>query len=156
MRKSYLKIICLLGIGSLLASGCATTRPRSAGVNEDLSMQVSDLQQQIAFKDQQIVELQHELQSYESALQAQAAAAAAAAAPEPVQAPAKKTSIIRVDGVSASDVQRALIQAGLDPGPVDGKMGNKTIAAIKEFQRMNQLTVDGIVGKKTWTYLHMK
>ena len=151
MRKSYLKIICFLGIGTLLASGCATTRPRSTGVNENLSMQVSDLQQQLAMKDQQIIELQHELQSYQSALQAQAAVT-----PELVQAPVKKTSTIRVDGVSVRDVQKALIRAGLDPGSVDGKMGNKTIAAIKEFQRMNQLTVDGIVGKKTWTYLHMK
>lgn len=42
------------------------------------------------------------------------------------------------------------IGAGLD---VDGNFGSKTEEAVKEFQRMNGLTVDGIVGPKTWAEL---
>lgn len=32
----------------------------------------------------------------------------------------------------------------------DGIFGDKTLAAVKAFQRANGLVVDGIVGKKTW------
>ena len=46
-------------------------------------------------------------------------------------------------------IQKALKKAGFDPGPIDGVRGRKTIRAIKEFQRKNRLTVDGIVGPKT-------
>lgn len=42
------------------------------------------------------------------------------------------------------------IDAGLD---VDGNFGSKTEEAVKAFQRMNGLTVDGIVGPKTWAEL---
>lgn len=36
---------------------------------------------------------------------------------------------------------------------VDGAFGSKTEEAVKDFQRQNGLTVDGIVGPKTWTAL---
>ena len=36
---------------------------------------------------------------------------------------------------------------------IDGILGNKSKAAIKDFQRKRQLSVDGIVGKNTWPRL---
>ena len=40
--------------------------------------------------------------------------------------------------------------AGLDPGPVDGKYGAKTTAAVKAFQQAHSpLAVDGKVGAAT-------
>lgn len=38
-------------------------------------------------------------------------------------------------------------------GVVDGIFGTKTLAAVRQFQQANGLTVDGIVGKNTWTKL---
>lgn len=38
-------------------------------------------------------------------------------------------------------------------GIVDGHFGTKTLAAVRQFQEANGLTVDGVVGKKTWTKL---
>lgn len=46
-------------------------------------------------------------------------------------------------------VQQALITLGYDPGPVDGVPGKRTEAAVKAFQRDNELTVDGNAGPKT-------
>lgn len=61
---------------------------------------------------------------------------------------------VRVSGLSVRDVQTALKNAGTDPGPIDGKMGQKTIAAIRQFQQNNPpMKVDGIVGPQTWDRL---
>lgn len=46
-------------------------------------------------------------------------------------------------------VQTRLRALGYDPGPVDGILGRKTIAAIKAFQRDHKLSPDGIVGPIT-------
>jgi outer membrane protein assembly factor BamD (BamD/ComL family) len=40
-------------------------------------------------------------------------------------------------------VQELLTQQGLNPGPVDGRMGRKTRRAIRQFQRQVGMTVDG-------------
>ena len=54
---------------------------------------------------------------------------------------------------SAEDIQKALKNAGLYAGSVDGKIGPKTKKAIEEFQSTNGLTADGKVGPKTWEKL---
>ncbi|MBN1493946.1 MAG: peptidoglycan-binding protein [Candidatus Omnitrophica bacterium] len=51
------------------------------------------------------------------------------------------------------DVQLALRNAGFYDGEVDGKPGPKSQAGVKEFQRNNGLTADGVVGEKTWLKL---
>lgn len=51
------------------------------------------------------------------------------------------------------DIQKALKNAGLYTGTVDGKIGPKTKKAIEEFQSKNGLTADGKVGPKTWEKL---
>ncbi len=62
--------------------------------------------------------------------------------PEPVPAvPDEKT------------IQRALKNLGLYDGAIDGKVGPKTLAAIKKFQEEHGLEVDGKVGPKTWAVL---
>ncbi len=50
-------------------------------------------------------------------------------------------------------IQQKLVQAQCSPGPIDGRIGAKTIAAIKTFQRKQGLKVDGIVGPVTWSKL---
>jgi len=50
-------------------------------------------------------------------------------------------------------VQRALEQAGFDPGPIDGELGSRTDQALRAFQKAQGLEPDGVVGVKTWTAL---
>lgn len=55
-------------------------------------------------------------------------------------------------GMKGDDVERLqkeLKKLGYDPGPIDGKFGPKTEAAIKEFQKKKKLEEDGIVDPKT-------
>lgn len=47
------------------------------------------------------------------------------------------------------DLQNRLYARGYDPGPRDGIIGRRTIAAVKAFQAAEHLAVDGIVGPRT-------
>ena len=46
-------------------------------------------------------------------------------------------------------LQTKLTARGFSPGPVDGRFGPLTGAAVKRFQRADGLAVDGIVGPRT-------
>jgi Putative peptidoglycan binding domain len=46
-------------------------------------------------------------------------------------------------------VQKALQDKGMDPGPVDGRMGPKTMAALKAFQKDQKLTESGRLDDQT-------
>ena len=56
-------------------------------------------------------------------------------------------------GSRGSDVirlQTALNALGYDCGAADGIFGVKTEAAVRRFQRAQQLAVDGVAGRMTW------
>lgn len=60
-------------------------------------------------------------------------------------------------GSSGTDVkilQQILNSIGYNCGSVDGKFGSQTLKAVKAFQKVHGLTVDGVVGKNTWTALN--
>jgi peptidoglycan hydrolase-like protein with peptidoglycan-binding domain len=54
---------------------------------------------------------------------------------------------------TAQEIQTALKNANFYTGTVDGKIGPMTKKAIEEFQKVNNLQVDGKVGLKTWAIL---
>jgi len=56
-------------------------------------------------------------------------------------------------GTYVKTLQATLNSLGYNCGSVDGKFGAKTLAAVKKFQKAKGLTVDGIVGPKTWSAL---
>lgn len=66
---------------------------------------------------------------------------------------AKYGKVIAVSGLSAVDVQKALKNAGFNPGKIDGKIGPNTVKAIKQFQTAEGLSADGVVGRRTWAKL---
>ena len=56
-------------------------------------------------------------------------------------------------GVYVEVLQKKLNDAGYNLA-VDGDFGNKTLEAVKDYQKVNGLVVDGIVGVKTWEKLN--
>ena len=59
-------------------------------------------------------------------------------------------------GVQVEHLQKALVVFGHLNGSIDGAFGAKTLAAVKEYQRENGLTVDGKAGPKTLTSIITK
>lgn len=142
MRHSIRLLSILTLLTTVFMTGCATTRARRPE-SADQNAQIAALQNEIQAKDQQIQDLQYQLESSSRSSDSGGYSSRSKSS----------SNIVRASGVSVSDVQRALVRAGYDPGPVDGKAGKRTKSAIKEFQRRNGLTADGVVGERTWSLL---
>jgi len=82
------------------------------------------------------------IQSIESAASAQDAQPAVAAQPD------DGDDVVKVTPAIMRKVQQALVNAGFNPGPVDGVSGAKTVAAIESFQKQNNIPA-GKVTKRT-------
>ena len=52
-----------------------------------------------------------------------------------------------VDPATVREVQDGLVQRGYDIGPVDGRLGPRTKAAIREYEQQNGLPVDGLASR---------
>lgn len=62
----------------------------------------------------------------------------------------------RDQGDSVKQMQQALTALGYTTGGVDGKFGPTTEKAVRQFQRDNGLSVDGLAGSATLTLLYGK
>ena len=51
--------------------------------------------------------------------------------------------------MTVTELQRALLALGFDPGPIDGAIGRRTSAAITAFQQSRGLASDGVAGPAT-------
>jgi peptidoglycan hydrolase-like protein with peptidoglycan-binding domain len=58
-----------------------------------------------------------------------------------------KRKLMKGKGIRA--LQIFLRDNGFDPGKLDGVFGKKTAAAVRSFQKANDLVVDGVVGRNT-------
>jgi len=72
-----------------------------------------------------------------------------------IPVPEKPTLRNGDSGEAVKKLQNELIRLGYNVGSkgADGKFGSATEEAVKQFQKDNSLTVDGIVGKTTWEAL---
>jgi hypothetical protein len=86
-----------------------------------------------------------DVQSLES-LDSEAAEAEEVAAPEPVADDGD--DVVKPTSAIMRDIQQALVDAGFNPGPVDGKSGAKTVSAIDAFQKQNGIPA-GKIDKRT-------
>jgi len=117
----------------LAVGGCATTARKA---NDQMEMRISELENMLEEKDDQIRSLEGQLEETRRVRQ-------------PVTAAVKPD----VSKASKKDIQSALKNAGYYDGPIDGKFGQKTSTAIVEFQKANGLKQDGKVGQQTWLKL---
>lgn len=129
------KKVLLLGLAAVFVfslSGCATMRKNDALEIQGLRNKVSALEAQLKEKDDELNSLK------ETSVKGGEETGRVGEAKQ--QADPKQ-------------IQTALKNAGFYQGNVDGKMGKKTRRAVREFQKANNLPVDGKVGKNTWVVL---
>ncbi|MDD4982148.1 MAG: peptidoglycan-binding domain-containing protein, partial [Candidatus Omnitrophica bacterium] len=107
---------------------------------QGLRGQISALESSLESKDQEIANLREDL---DRAMQERIVPIKDTVSIEPKSRP------------NVTQIQTALRNAGYNPGKIDGRMGGQTREAIKSFQRANNITVDGKVGKKTWELLRV-
>ena len=127
-------------VGTL--AGCASTQ----GGNANLQARVIQLERTVSQQEQTIDELRQRA-SMSSGRSTRSSSSSRSASSS-----VENRGIIRVP-VDPRDVQAALQGAGYYSGNIDGKIGGQTIEAIKQFQKDNNLKVDGIVGVGTWSQL---
>lgn len=58
------------------------------------------------------------------------------------------------EGAKVEQLQQILKTLNFNPGTIDGDFGNKTLAAVKQFQEQQGLEADGIVGTGTQNALN--
>ncbi len=147
--KSLKSLFVLIFLVSLI--GCATTRKDTPG--DQTQMRVSQLEEQLQQKDEEINDLKDQLQGMQHDTGKRRDAYSSRRTSDTVDSSLnKKDGILRVDA-APDQVQLALKNAGYYTGPVDGKLGEKTRKAAAEFQKANNLTADGVIGKRTWNIL---
>ena len=173
MRVQFLFIL----LAVFVLTGCATMRrtqtaPQTQNV---LQTKVANLEEQVAARDQQIADLKSEVENLSDRVNSVDSGdkvsyhrieyvplptgagqmdyqPMAGGTDDPTSVAAVDGEIIRVP-VDAQAVQRALKNAGYYNGKIDGKVGEQTKTAIREFQKYQGLKVDGIIGKATWAAL---
>ena len=135
----------LLTLGILALSGCASTQS---------ARDINQMKTEIGMLDQRLSQM-------ERANLGQTGSAAWPTESQPgasgIASSSEMTAVSTAAGTNPSkhNIQQALKNAGLYQGPVDGKIGPQTRAAIREFQKVNGLKVDGVVGRQTWDKLVM-
>ncbi|MDD4908119.1 MAG: peptidoglycan-binding domain-containing protein [Candidatus Omnitrophica bacterium] len=136
MVRRYLPWLVLVFFVVSMA-GCATCKKRDTEI-QGLKDKVQALESESQVKDNEISNLREALARQ---VQESDQVMSGSEAKESKQRPTVK------------QVQRALKNAGYNPGAIDGKMGKQTREAIRDFQRANGLAIDGKAGKLTWALL---
>ncbi len=152
IRNAVLAIVVALGL-----VGCVTTRGgQGTGTAVSNAQQqetrVSDLEKAVQDKDTTIRGLEEQLDNarrtehdrYDSNRNDRL---------EKSDADATSKKVTNVSKATKKQIQAALKNAGFYNGPVDGKFGQLTTTAVKEFQKANNLKDDGKVGQQTWAKL---
>ena len=77
--------------------------------------------------------------------------------PHPVmqQTLSSRSQVLRIgsQGQTVRELQTLLKKAGVYSGAIDGVFGRQTQASVMKLQQSKKLSVDGVVGAKTWAVL---
>jgi len=146
MRKAVYTFGTIL-LGTLvLTTGC-TTKKRHQRDIATLQGQVNTLQSEVARLDQALKDSEASLKTAQEGGLGTGSAFASLAETGPVY---RTPSGFELPTLA---IQRALRSAGYYQGEIDGKVGSRTKEAIRNFQRDQGLTSDGVCGRQTWARL---
>jgi len=140
MNKGIVSIALLLCV--FMVSGCKTAQKKQDEVT-GLKTRVETLEQRV-----EGIEAKQSEADRAATEQAQALEEIGSSRNDGV-----KTNVVLGGSERIKELQMCLKSAGFYEGAIDGVKGKGTKKAIKEFQKANGLSADGVVGKKTWQLL---
>ena len=148
-RVMLIVLFCLL-VWTL--NGCASTKANST------TLQIQQFQTQLARMEKEIEQKESRIRYLEDRMEESKKAKAADTAlvkNKPSTNIKTKTGPSNnvISQATPKKIQAALKKAGFYNGSVDGRIGDRTKEAIRDFQKSNGLKCDGVVGKETWSKL---
>lgn len=141
--------------------GCSTTRTiQQPPTLTKIQMKVAQLEKKVDDRDKEVEDLKFEIDELNKQLSEleqynapnyveEVEAVTEVINSTTLSSTPKYAHVLRVDA-PAADIQKALKNAGYYSDKVDGKLGQKSQQAIKDFQADHDLKVDGIIGRQTW------
>ena len=157
MQNKYMSIGVVLS-ALLIFAGCASLAPQKHDPQvAPMQERISQLESEVSVKTAELNELASALERQQQEKEKLLAAFEAkkgipADLSESLQEE-YRASLEKSYYMSVIQLQMALRNSGFDPGIIDGKMGQSTRAALKEFQGANGLAADGILSRQTWEML---
>jgi hypothetical protein len=113
-------------------AGCGNAQMKMLTLEmRDIKTRVAQLETELGRQDESLRDLEHNVTELKDTKPARTVAYKA-----PYKAP-------RAMPMSTRNLQLALQRKGYSPGPIDGKMGRRTQAALRAFQRDHSLAVNG-------------
>jgi len=144
------KKFTVIAVGIVFLSslaGCATGKRKQMEMeNQGLRNQVTVLQSQVQSKDEELNSLRDQLAKSNEVTTTKEVTIVK-------RSGKNKGYLARKSGSKEIEIQKALKNAGFDPGAIDGKISKQTVSAIKDFQKANHLKVTGKVNRRTWMHL---
>ena len=144
-----IRVLLIISI-MLVLSGCSTFGKKSSQPPVD-EKQLSQMQQQLQEKDLEIKDLKSKVDEMNAEIEKKSTVFVSNPS-EKAETVGLNPTVIRV-AATTQEVQTALKNAGFYNGVIDGKIGERTKKAIRDFQLANQLKGDGVIGQKTWLKL---
>jgi peptidoglycan hydrolase-like protein with peptidoglycan-binding domain len=59
-----------------------------------------------------------------------------------------------LEATAVRDIQEQLRAHGFNPGPIDGELGPKTCAAVRDYQKSVGLPADGVLDQSLQNHMH--
>lgn len=118
----------LLGV---FLSGCASVHKGYGLENQELRSRIGYLEAELERKNQELRVLENDFAMSQNSI--------------PIPAKEGKPS----GRLSLKQIQTALKNAGFYKGSIDGRLGSRTKEAIRNFQKANGLSPDGVAGRQT-------
>lgn len=148
MGRKNLFLMSVAVLTAFIISGCGTSQKKVQSEVTGIKTRVETLESRVEGVEAKQAEVERTTAEQAQALD-ELKSTSAPAANTNFSVKARESS----QPGKTKDVQQALKNAGYYDGKVDGIKGKGTVKAIKEFQKANGLTADGVVGRKTWNAL---
>jgi len=134
----------VLALGMVAMTGCAGQRA---------AQEINRLRSDVALLDQRVSQLERASLTAPSVTEWPTEPQIQPSTPEATTPTKSAPSAQPRIKPTKTEIQQALKNAGFYQGPIDGKIGSLTREAIRQFQQVHGLTVDGVVGRQTWVKL---